>query len=301
MNITGRAARVGLALCCGCAGAAWAAETAAFLNIGAGARALGMGGAHTALADNANALYWNPAGLSALEKREATAGHAQLAQSTRHDFLGYAHPAPQGAFAAGVTYLSQPGIEGRNALGQKTGDFSASDAAVSLGYGRKTTLADLGATVKYIRSHIAQAEAQTFAVDMGARKRLGAVVLGATLRNAGPGLKYDAQSNDLPLRLALGAAYKFPRGHAAAAEFVNGPRGAGSDIGFGGEYQAAKGVCLRAGYTTQTAIAGGAGFEAARGFTLGLGLRNERWSLDYAAAPTGELGSAHRFSVGWRL
>jgi len=280
--------------------AAGAAETASFLNIGAGARGLGMGGAYTALADDANAIYWNPAGLSALEKKEVSVSHAELSESVRHDFLAYAQPTPQGTFAVGATYLSQSALEGRDALGHPTGGFSASDAAVSFGYGRKTDLADLGASVKYVRSHIGSAEAQTFAIDAGVRRTLGAVVLGASLRNAGPGMKYDVQRNDLPLRLAFGAAYKFAGGHAVAAEFTNGPRGAGTDAGFGGEYQAIKDVLLRAGYTTQSAVAGGSGFDAARGLTLGLGLRHERWSLDYAAVPMGELGSTHRFTLAAR-
>jgi len=280
--------------------AAGAAETASFLNIGAGARGLGMGGAYTALADGANAIYWNPAGLSALEKREVTVSHAELSQSIRHDFLAYAQPTPQGTFAAGATYLSQSALEGRDAQGHLTGGFQASDTALSLGYGRKTDLADLGATVKYIQSHIGSAQAETVAFDLGARKALGAVVLGAALRNAGPGMKYDVQRNDLPLRLAFGAAYKFTGGHALTAEWINGPRGAGNDTGFGGEYQAIKSVFLRAGYTTQTAITGGSSFDAARGLTLGLGWRPERWMIDYAAVPMGELGTSHRFTLGAR-
>ncbi len=100
--------------------AAWAAETASFLNIGVGARALGMGGAYTALADDANALYWNAAGLSRLEKREFTASHAEMYESTRLDYLAYAHPTSQGTFAAALTYLTQGTIDGRDSLGRTT-------------------------------------------------------------------------------------------------------------------------------------------------------------------------------------
>jgi hypothetical protein len=35
-----------------------------FMRIGVGARPVGMGGAYTAVADDANALFWNPAGLA---------------------------------------------------------------------------------------------------------------------------------------------------------------------------------------------------------------------------------------------
>ncbi len=283
-----------------CASLAHGAETAPYLNIGVGGRALGMGGAYTALADDANAIYWNPAGLPGVEKHEIQASHSELTQSTREDFVSYAQTMTAGTFGAAVTYLSQGQIDGRDLAGHPTGSFTASDAAVAFGYGRKMDLVDVGASVKYLQSHIGSAEAQSFAVDAGLRRAFGSVQLGAAIRNVGPGLKYDTQRNDLPLRLAFGAAYKFTGGHAVAAELTNGPRGAGTDVGFGGEYQAVKNVYLRAGYTTQSAITGGTGFDAARGLTLGLGLRRERWNLDYAAVPMGELGSTHRFTLGAR-
>ncbi|OGR97711.1 MAG: hypothetical protein A2V88_03460 [Elusimicrobia bacterium RBG_16_66_12] len=270
-----------------------------------GARGLGMGGAYTALADEVNALHWNPAGLSALEKREFGASHAEMFESTRLDFLAYAHPTQKGTFAGGLTYLSPGKIEGRDSQGRTTLGYDASDAAVSAGYARKLGHADLGAAVKYIRSHIGSSEAQSFAVDLGARRELegmgpGKLALGVAMKNLGPGLKYDRERNDLPLRLAVGAAYKLAGGHSIAAEAVNGPRGTGTDASIGGEFQAIKNLHLRAGYTTKGAVPGGSGFDAARGMTLGLGFRNEKWSLDYAVIASGELGRSHRFSVGAR-
>lgn len=280
-----------------------AAETAAFLDVGAGARALGMGGAYTALADDSDAVYWNPAGLARVEKRQASISHAELGASTRHDFLAYAHPLGRATFAGAFTYLSHGSIGGRDALGRPTGAYDASDAAAAFAAGAKTEIVDVGASVKYVRSHIASSEAQGMALDAGVRKEFaaegGKVLVGAALRNIGPGLKYADQRNDLPLRAAFGAAYRFEKGHSLAVEFQNGPRGAGSEGGAGGEYKAMEGVFLRLGYTSKSAAAAGSGsgFDAARGLTLGLGLRKDGFGLDYAAQAAGELGSTHRFTL----
>ena len=287
------------------AGAAQSAETASYLDIGVGARGLAMGGAYTALADDAHSVYWNPAGLARLEKREVAASHSELGNSTRHDFMVYAHPTSQAVLAAGITYLNQGRIAGRDATGRPTGGYDASDAALAFAAGRKLELIDVGVSVKYLRSHIASTEAQGLAMDAGLKRELsagsGKVVLGAALRNIGPGLKYDNQRNDLPLRAAFGAAYRFAAGHALAAELQNGPRGAGSEGGAGGEFKAHEGVFLRLGYTSKSASVAGSGFDAARGLTLGLGLKKDGFSLDYAAQAAGELGSTHRFTLSSRF
>ena len=43
---------------------------ASFLEIGIGSRAIAMGGAFVAVANDATALYWNPGGLSRLPSKE---------------------------------------------------------------------------------------------------------------------------------------------------------------------------------------------------------------------------------------
>ena len=43
---------------------------AKFLSIPVGARAVGMGGAFVAVADDASSLYWNPAGIARLSQSE---------------------------------------------------------------------------------------------------------------------------------------------------------------------------------------------------------------------------------------
>ena len=56
-----------------CLAADEGAHAAEFLSHGVGARALGMGGAFVAVADDATATYWNPAGLTKVKKHSFSA------------------------------------------------------------------------------------------------------------------------------------------------------------------------------------------------------------------------------------
>jgi hypothetical protein len=74
-----------------------------FLKIQVGARALGMGGAFTAVADDATAPYWNPAGMVYLPYREVIPQHQEkFGNLANHDYLGCVLPAggPKGRNAA---------------------------------------------------------------------------------------------------------------------------------------------------------------------------------------------------------
>ena len=56
-----------------CIAADEGAHAAEFLSHGVGARALGMGSAFVAIADDATATYWNPAGLTKVKKHSFSA------------------------------------------------------------------------------------------------------------------------------------------------------------------------------------------------------------------------------------
>lgn len=76
--------------CCLCVLAAPASATkyaGEFLKIAVGARAVGMGGAFTAVADDATAPYWNPAGMVYLPYKEVFLQHAeQFGSLVNHNF-----------------------------------------------------------------------------------------------------------------------------------------------------------------------------------------------------------------------
>lgn len=80
-----------------------------YLRVGAGARALGMGGAFLAVADDATAGYWNPAGLNYLRHRSVLYMHSEEQRSqVQYDFIGLALPQggePGSRSALGVSLL----------------------------------------------------------------------------------------------------------------------------------------------------------------------------------------------------
>jgi len=83
-----------------------------FLKVPVGARATGMGGAFTAVVDDATAPWWNPAGLIYLPYREVLPQHAEkFGRLVNHDYLGGVLPlggpsGKQSALGIGIVRLA---------------------------------------------------------------------------------------------------------------------------------------------------------------------------------------------------
>ena len=281
-----------------------AQESASFLKIGVGARALGMGGAFTAIADDAAAIAWNPAGLAGLRQREIGFMHAEMVENTHFDYFGLAQPARGGTFGVGVRHLSQGTIQGRDSSGRPTDGYSASDTAVDLSYGFKSSeRLRLGGGVKIIHSTIAEASAQSLALDLGSVYECsyfgpGVPRLGLAVQNIGPGMKFLDERSPLPLTVASGVGYRLPSGLTVAVDYRHRPYSRASELNLGTEYAVLGSFAVRAGYAS---MVGGAGSSALKGFAGGFGLTARGYSLDYSITPFGELGNAHRLSIGARF
>lgn len=274
--------------------------TAAFLKLGSGARATGLGGAFTAVADDVNAISYNPAGLAYLKRSEMGFTRAELVEGINYNFLGYSRPAANGTIGLGVNYLGQASLEGRGADRAATGGFGASDTAINLAYARAfTARAGLGLNFKYITSRIAGESANGWAVDAGWQYKmpLKGLSLGFAAQNLGPKMKFLEEGSSLPLTARAGAGCTLLDNALLSFDVSRQINESKTVFSFGGEYAAFNSFFMRAGYLG-SAAAGGSGLADAGGFKAGFGLKLKSFNLDYAVTPFGDIGKAHRISLG---
>lgn len=274
---------------------------AAFLKIDAGARPAALGGAYTAMADDVNALYYNPGGLPLMTRREMGATHAQWLLGSKFDAVGFAQPTRMGVFGLGLARLGTGSQEARDADGRLQGSLDAADTAYTLGFGRAVAgRTSLGASVKYLESRIGSDRASAFALDLGVMRRFGAapLTLGFSVLNLGRGIRFLDQVDPLPLTVSLGGAYRLAGALNLAMDLRHEPYARRSDVGIGTEYAVLGRLALRAGYATSAPA--GAMDSSFAGLGGGLGLRLGDYRADYTFTPFGLLGNVQRLSLGAR-
>ncbi|GEN67286.1 MULTISPECIES: PorV/PorQ family protein [Chryseobacterium] len=153
-----------------------------FLNIGAGARGLAMGGAVISNQDDVYAPMWNPAGLMSIERDwQGAAMHAEYFESiAKYDYLAYAKVMEEGVFGVSVVRLGVDNILNTTQMIDSEGNidydkitkFSQSDYAAILSYafrpGGNPNL-DVGVNAKIVYRNVGKfASGYGFGFDVGA-------------------------------------------------------------------------------------------------------------------------------------
>lgn len=188
---------------------------AQFLKIPVGARSVALGGAFTGLCDDAISVFWNPAGIVAVNSQAVHFSNMKWFEMFDVNAATYVFNNTRlGAFALGAMVFSMDKMEITDEFNPNgTGRFfDAQDLSLSLTYARRLTdKFRAGITLKYINQRIWNETANGFAFDVGTQYQLDFynLIIAMSMRNFGPDMKmagpdlnvkYDA-SNDYPNRL----------------------------------------------------------------------------------------------------
>lgn len=269
--------------------------------------AIAMGEAYVAVADDANAIYWNPAGLNQMQGSHLTAEYDVYISTERYNFFaGATKLGSDAAIGASAKLLSTGSENVTDINGALTGaTFSENYMDIDIaGAYRLSYYFDIGLTAKYINETLAGTSASTFAFDFGLlyKTPIPHLKAGLDIQNVGPGIKFVQETDPLPLNVKLGLAYKMFDDNFTVAYDMNFPNDDAVSANLGGEYWYKDTLVGRFGYEFQGSIDQnqvGIGGEA--GLSLGAGVKiaafKDYIAVNYAWTDAGFLGSNHHFSL----
>jgi hypothetical protein len=303
-----------------------------FLKISQGARPSGMGEAFTGIADDVNAVFWNPAGLTQLSRQQLCLMHSVWLLDVNFEYLAYAIPFGSfGTMAMYGTYLNAGTIskttEDANGQYVATGDkVSASNFNVTIAYAKKladifgedSAFADMsaGLNINITSEEIATDTGGGYGLSLSTfyAPKYQNISFGLDVENLG----FADNRPSLPIAIRMGFGYRFalenimlpfteegyfdfPDNNAAMdLDAVVYPTEQIVRINVGLEkywvLNKYHSVAARVGYKF------GADLGTVAGMTAGLGYRltaaeTNNVDIDYAITPYGDLGISHRISL----
>ena len=309
-----------------------------FLLIETGARAVGMGGAYVAIADDPSAMYWNPSGIARVESFTAAFNHTKWLVDISYNFIGAILPFDNyGSLGIHAVFLSMDDMQITSELfpeGVENGYFSAGSYVFGLSYGLNLTERfSLGLSTKFIGEYISHSTANAIAFDIGSlyTTELDELKIGMSISNYGTKMQmsgndmlrqiddHDQEGNnpninaylateefDLPLIFRFGLSWDAFKGYANSnlllAIDAQVPNNNHKSLSSGLEYVYNNMFSLRGGYNTWYGDSA-ANEEDLSGISMGLGIKYDinlaTVNIDYAYRDFGILQDIHMFAVGF--
>ena len=296
-----------------------------FLKMGAGARAEGFGETFVAVANDASALYWNPAGMTQFADNQVMLGYTDYVLDIRHEFLGVSfHLTPSDAVGASIIALRTTDQE----ITTETQPFGTGqyyhygDLAVALSYSRKMTEQfSFGLTARYIEETLDVLKMRGTVIDLGTYywTGIGTSRFAVVVSNFGPDVSPTGQvtlfsGQQVTSFQAFSPPTEFKIGFAldpvqtdlqrvTTSIELQHPNDNAENIHLGSEYTWNDLLSLRAGVrrTVGEPLFGrdntsASDFSLGIGVTASTGLSNLKF--DYAFTHYNELPSVHRISIG---
>lgn len=303
-----------------------------FMYIGVGGRALGMGSAYAAVANDVTAGYWNPAGLARIEYPQISLSHDErFGNLINYDYAAVALPYGSNqkdpdsgemqfnasSFAVSVIRLGIDGIHKADSTVwngdinvrpdyDKITFFNAADWIVYLSYAKQSSEnLFYGANLKLIRRNIGDYNGTGIGFDAGVQYLpMENFTLAANLQDATTTLiAWNTGTNELIApTLKLGAAYFLDIFNGKLAPVV------GADVRFENRrFSAVMNIGpvsidpqFGVEFDYKNVVAVRAGYNDIGNLTLGAGIHLRKLDIDYSFAKfdaADQLGNTHRISL----
>jgi tetratricopeptide (TPR) repeat protein len=261
-------------------------------SLGAGGRALGMGGANVALANDAAAVFWNPAALTSLPSRSLSVMYLPLPEGTNYSFAAIGWPTVDyGSFSLAAFLITTDKIERRDANGRLLGEFGANQQMYLVGYGKQINrFLAFGATLKLVGESFDNVSSYGAGGDLGIKASVSEhLALGFNAQNLlAPEIRLNRDSEKLPVTFKAGAGITVPfssdRNHLVLEFDLDKTKNVDPVFHVGAELAFLRNYFIRGGYDVDQ-------------ISIGAGLRVGPASLDYVYRTQDFFEAQHRISL----
>lgn len=301
-----------------------------FLSVVSDARGAAMGEALTSLQIGSSALFFNPAGMADMQGFLDVSGSTNkwIADIT-HTTIAIAYKplnGQYGVFGLSAQYVNYGDFYGTvvDAASPQgyddTGIFSLNAYAIGIGYAKQLTdRFSVGGQIKYVRQDLGSSTIPIIAngdtskqtisntlsplvFDFGTQFKTGikSLVFGMSVRDFSTQVKYATEGFQAPLVFTLGISMNvldlvqdlpFNQSLIAcidASHYTDHPE----QVKVGLEYKILNTVSLRGGYISNNDLGG---------FSFGLGITQDGFTIDYAYSPYGVFNNVQRFTARFAL
>ena len=288
----------------------FAQNTYEFLRVDMSARAAALGGSFVSYYDDADVIFYNPAGMKLATGSPLSFSFVKHLLDINLASFSYSTEIKDiGRFGAAVQYINYGTFDQADEFGNRTGDFGAGELAFLIGYaGTLDENFYYGANVKFIYSSIAEFSSTAMAVDLGLHYAIPSqqINIAVVALNLGGQLSsFINTKEDLPIDVAVGISKRLERLPVRLSlDFHNLTKNRDDFVqhfkafSIGTEFYLSKVFSLRFGYDNEKRSELKVGTTSGiAGFNAGLGIYISDYRFDYGYSSLGLVGGLHRIGV----
>ena len=185
-----------------------------FLNLSSSSRQVALGGEVLTLLDDVNQPIWNPSVINEDLDNKLSVNYTSYLAGINIGSLSYSKLITRrfGVIHGSIKYLDYGTLIGSDEQGNETGDFGASDIAVSIGYAFNIPKTNffIGSNVRFINATISNFSSIGISTDIALlyNNPYKSFTITLVARNIGTQIQtFNGEKEQTPFKLALGGSY----------------------------------------------------------------------------------------------